>query len=49
MPVCPNCGAVVTASFARVFGDNHDDIHGCLECMTFRDLMSGAGAQSGNG
>lgn len=29
---CLNCGNHITPEFARVFGDNDDDVHACLEC-----------------
>lgn len=44
--VCLNCGHYVTDTFRRVFGDNQDELYGCLNCSTMRDLRSGAGVQS---
>lgn len=41
MPSCDNCGAFVTPDFARVFGDNHNDVDGCVRCMSFRELQEG--------
>ncbi|WP_438268332.1 DUF7563 family protein [Halomarina halobia] len=38
---CSACGAFVTQQFVRVFGDNHDEVHGCLSCLTARDLRDG--------
>ena len=32
MPHCENCGAFVTRNFVRVFGDNQDNVQGCMEC-----------------
>src|SRR6056297_72098 len=32
MPHCENCGGFVTRNFVRVFGDNHDNVQGCMEC-----------------
>lgn len=29
---CLNCGKRVSDQFARVFGDNDDNLHQCLEC-----------------
>lgn len=29
---CQNCGAMVSDDFARVFGDNDDQVHRCPEC-----------------
>lgn len=41
MPQCNQCGAFVTARFARVFGDNQDTLHGCRSCMSVGDLVEG--------
>ena len=30
---CQNCGNVVSNNFARVYGDNNDDVHRCMECL----------------
>jgi hypothetical protein len=43
--VCLNCGHYVTDTFRRVFGDNQDELYGCLNCSTMRDLRSGAGVR----
>lgn len=40
---CRQCGSSVSDSFARVFGDNRDRVHGCPTCTTFRDLSEGGG------
>lgn len=40
---CRNCGSYVTSAFARVFGDNNDRVHACLECSTMRALRTGSG------
>ncbi len=45
MPTCNNCGAFVTRDFARVFGDNQENVNGCVECTTGRDLKSGAATE----
>jgi RNase P subunit RPR2 len=42
---CQNCGAYVTRTFARVFGDNHDVVHACLECSTMRALRDGSAVE----
>lgn len=42
---CQNCGAFVSARFARVFGDNDDRVYGCRECMTTTELFAGGPAQ----
>lgn len=38
MPVCSNCGEHVTAKFARVFGDNDDNVNKCIACATNAEL-----------
>lgn len=38
MPQCTNCGTHVTGMFARVFGDNEDTIHRCMNCAPNTDL-----------
>jgi hypothetical protein len=32
MKSCQNCGAEVTQDYARVFGDNDNEVHGCTDC-----------------
>lgn len=46
MPTCNNCGAFVTRDFTRVFGDNQENVSGCVECTTGRDLKSGGATES---
>ena len=46
MPHCRNCDAHVTEQFARVLGDNEDDVHGCPECTPQTDIYDGAAAQT---
>jgi hypothetical protein len=29
---------MVTPNFARVFGDNHDAVSGCVNCLTSKEL-----------
>jgi len=47
---CQNCGSAVTEQFARVFGDEQDRIHHCLDCpedhIGRSELRVGAGAKS---
>jgi hypothetical protein len=43
--VCHNCGTVVTYDFARVFGNNDQQVYGCPTCTSFRELMEGRGAR----
>ncbi len=44
---CQRCGSRVSERFARVFGDNDDEVHGCLECMSAADVKRG-GTKEGN-
>lgn len=48
MPRCRNCESHVTEQFARVFGDNQDDVHNCIDCTSNRDLYDGAGSVGGD-
>ncbi|EJN57478.1 DUF7563 family protein [Halogranum rubrum] len=41
MSECSDCGAFVTSRFARVFGDNEDNIYGCRNCLPVRALAEG--------
>lgn len=43
---CANCGETVSDDFARVFGDNSNELANCPHCpdIAFRDLGDGAGA-----
>jgi len=45
MNECTTCGAPVSARFARVYGDNQDDVYGCPSCMRRQDLNEGGAAQ----
>lgn len=45
MPTCNTCGAFVTPAFARVFGDNHEELSGCLACTNGADLRDGSGGR----
>jgi hypothetical protein len=38
---CRNCGGFVTRRFSRVFGNNANEVYGCLDCRTARDLREG--------
>ena len=42
---CRNCGSFVTRDFARVFGNNYNEVFGCLECMSATNVKRG-GARS---
>lgn len=39
---CGNCGAHVTPQFARVFGDNSDNVNACPNCTTYRKMGTAA-------
>lgn len=44
---CMNCGQFITRRFARVFGDNEDRVHACIQCSTLNSLREGkAGASN---
>ena len=30
---CLNCGNTVTEAFTRVYGDNNNNVHRCMECV----------------
>lgn len=47
MPDCNHCGAFVTPQFARVFGDNQDDVYGCHDCLAMAELSEGAASREG--
>lgn len=42
---CQNCDSFVTKDFARVFGNNQNEVHGCLDCIGNTDVKRG-GARS---
>ena len=44
MAECRGCGSYVSTEFARVFGDNEDEVFGCPQCVPFSALMEGGGA-----
>ena len=39
---CQNCGARVSAEYARVFGNDADELHACSNCSTQRAVARGA-------
>ena len=43
MPECQNCGEFVTREFAKVFGTNDDEVHGCLDCLGGTAVKNGGG------
>lgn len=46
---CSNCGRHVTGRFARVMGDNDNEVFGCPRCSGYRELTSGMGAAAPSG
>ncbi|WP_423985212.1 DUF7563 family protein [Haladaptatus sp.] len=38
---CRNCSSFVTPQFARVFGNNRNEVYGCFECMTATEVKKG--------
>ncbi|MEF8867253.1 MAG: hypothetical protein V5A85_01920 [Haloarculaceae archaeon] len=44
MHECRNCGSYVTPGFARVFGDDENEVTGCPRCAPFSAFMDGGGA-----
>lgn len=43
MPECNNCGEFVSLDFARVFGNNYNEVKACLDCST-RNVLQAGGA-----
>lgn len=41
MPECNNCETFVTPRFVRVFGDNQNDLYGCHNCLSSKELTAG--------
>jgi len=44
MPECRGCGAFVSRDFARVVGDDHGRVEGCVDCLGARNPTEGATA-----
>jgi protein-arginine kinase activator protein McsA len=44
---CQNCGEPVTEHFARVFGDNNNDVHACYSCTSHEAVTQGAASNAG--
>ncbi|WP_456071297.1 DUF7563 family protein [Haladaptatus caseinilyticus] len=38
---CRSCGSFVTPEFTRVFGNNDDEVFGCLDCMSATAVRNG--------
>jgi hypothetical protein len=45
MQQCNNCGEHVTERFARVFGDNDDEVFACTSCAVLRELYDGRASE----
>lgn len=45
---CRGCGEPWTKQFARVFGNNDDEIEQCPECESYRELKNGAIKRGGS-
>jgi hypothetical protein len=45
MQQCNNCGEYVTERFARVFGDNDDEVFACTSCAVLRELYDGRASE----
>lgn len=43
MPHCRNCDSHVTVQFARVFGNNQDAVHRCIDCAQYGTLEDEGG------
>lgn len=41
------CDSYISFQFARVFGDNNDQVHGCLNCEKLHVLREGEGGYGG--
>lgn len=41
METCTNGGSSVSNEFAKVFGDNDDVVHICLNCTNHGDISEG--------
>ena len=39
---CQNCDEPVNEHFARVFGDNNNDVHACYNCTSHQAVTQGA-------
>ncbi len=44
---CQNCGESVSEHFARVFGDNNNDVHACYSCTSHEAVTQGAASNAG--
>lgn len=42
MPTCDHCDAHVSERFARVFADEHGEIHACVSCSANAGIAEAA-------
>lgn len=42
---CKRCHSYISHRFARVFGNNEDEVHGCIDCSTLHSLRDGEGSE----
>lgn len=38
---CGRCNSHISFTFARVFGNNEDEVYACPACSTMRELRNG--------
>jgi hypothetical protein len=38
---CQNCNSYISFRFARVFGNNDDKVHACINCTNLNALRDG--------
>lgn len=43
---CHRCNSFISRQFARVFGDNEDRAHACIECSTLHSLREGEAGET---
>ena len=39
MPHCRSCAGFVSRRFARVFGNNDDEVYGCQGCLSTSEIV----------
>lgn len=44
---CEKCDSYISFQFARVFGDNDNNVYGCLNCEKLHVLREGEGGNTG--
>lgn len=43
---CNNCRSYISHQFARVFGDNNNEVYRCPQCANFTSLRNGDGGMT---